>query len=98
MGTHGSVLFADGFETYMLIGQLTGTGNYNNYYQGSNLALDSSVFFSGTKAIRYRMPTTGSEVSNAIEKSLPGQDTLFMRVYERFQPNLAGNPGRPQRH
>jgi hypothetical protein len=89
--TNGNVLFADSFETYTSISQLTGSGSYNNYYQGSNLALDSSVFLSGPKAIRFRMPATGGEVSNGIEKRLSsGQDTLFMRAYVRFQPNYAG--------
>lgn len=89
--SHPNVLFADGFDTYTSVSQLTGSGNYNNYYQGSNIAIDSSTFFRGTKALRLRMPATGSEVANAIVKRIsPTRDTLFMRVYARFQPNYAG--------
>lgn len=37
------------------------------------------------------MPSTGSEVSNAIVKTInPGRDTLFLRAYTKFAPNYAG--------
>ena len=89
--SHPDVLFADGFESYGSVGQLTSSGNYDSYYQGSNIALDTSTFFSGSKALRMRMPSTSSEVSNAIVKNLsPKRDVLFMRVYARYQPNYAG--------
>src|SRR5262245_22326196 len=88
---NSNVLFADGFETYTSASQLTSSGHYNNYYQGSNIAFDTSTFFGGTKAIRLRMPASGSEVSNAIVKTIsPTRDVLFMRVYARYQPNYAG--------
>lgn len=88
---HANVLFADGFETYTSASQLTSSGNYNNYYQGSNIAFDTSTFFGGTKALRLRMPSTSSEVSNAIVKNIsPKRDALFMRVYARYQPTYAG--------
>jgi chitodextrinase len=88
---NASVLFADGFETYTSASQLTGSGNYSSYYQGANIAFDTATFFGGTKAVRVRMPATGSEVSNAIVKRVsPEQDRLFMRVYMRFQPNYGG--------
>jgi hypothetical protein len=86
-----NVLFADGFENYTSASQLTGSGNYNSYYQGSNIAFDTSMFFRGTKALRMRMPQSGGEVSNAIVKRIsPTRDTLFMRVYARYAPNYAG--------
>ncbi len=86
-----NVLFADGFETYTSASQLTSSGHYNNYYQASNIAFDTSTFFGGAKALRLRMPQSGSEVSNAIVKTIsPTRDVLFMRVYARYQPNYAG--------
>jgi len=89
--SHPDVLFADGFEGYTSVSQLTSSRNYDSYYQGSNIALDSSTFFSGSKSLRMRMPATGSEVSNAIVKNLsPKRDVLFMRVYARYQPTYAG--------
>jgi hypothetical protein len=85
------VLFADGFETYTSVSQLTSSGNYGNYYQGSNITIDTSTYFGGTRALRMRMPSTGSEVSNAIERAIsPKRDAIFMRVYARYQPNYAG--------
>jgi hypothetical protein len=88
---HSNVLFADGFDDYTSVSQLTSSGKYNNYYQGSNLALDTLTFFGGTKALRMRMPSTSTEVSNALVKNIyPTRDRLFMRVYARYQPNYAG--------
>lgn len=85
------VLFADAFEGYTSISQFTSSGNYSNYYQSSNLALDTTTFFRGTKALRIRMPSTGIEVSNALVKRIsPTRDSLFMRVYARYAPNYAG--------
>ena len=84
------VVFADGFESYTSVSQLTSSGNYTNYYQGSNLAFDTSTVFGGTKSLRMRMPSTGSEVSNAVVKNISDRDTLFMRVYARYQPNYGG--------
>jgi len=60
------VLFFDGFESYTSASQLVSSGNYSNSYQGSNLLIDTAQDFLGTKSLRMRMPSTGSEVSNAI--------------------------------
>jgi len=86
-----SVIFNDGFETYTSANQLTSSGNYSNYYQGSNITFDVSTLYAGSKSVRIRMPQSGGEVSNAIEKIIsPTRDTLFMRAYTRFAPNFAG--------
>lgn len=85
------VTFADNFESYTSPSQLTSTGGYLNYYQASNIAFDTSIFFAGTKSLRLRMPSTGSEVSNAIVRRIsPAQDIIFMRVYGRYQPSYSG--------
>lgn len=91
ISAHPNVLFADGFETYTSVAQLVSSGNYYGYYQGANIALDTSTFLGGTKALRMRMPATSNEVSNAIIRNIaPKQDTLFMRVYARYQPTYTG--------
>jgi len=88
---NANVLFADGFESYTSAGQLTSSGNYSNFYQGSNLAFDTTTFVGGTKSLRIRMPSSGTEVSNAIVKPIsPARDALFMRVYARYAANYAG--------
>lgn len=89
--SHANVLFADGFETYSSASALVGSGNWTNYYQASYVAVDSSVFYGGTKSIRLRVPTTTTGFGDAIVKRLPvEQDILFMRVYARYQANYAG--------
>jgi hypothetical protein len=86
-----AVLFFDDFESYTSVSQLTGSGNWNNYYQGSNLALDTATRLGGAKSLRMRMPSTGSEVANAVVKTIsPARDTLFVRAYIRYQPTYGG--------
>jgi polysaccharide lyase-like protein len=86
---NSSVLFADGFENYTSASQLS--TNYSNYYQGSNIAFDTSTFVGGTKSLRIRQPASGVEVSNAIVKTIsPARDALYMRVYARYASNYAG--------
>jgi hypothetical protein len=86
-----NVLFADGFESYTSAGELTSSGHYNNFFQVSDIAVDTATFFGGAKALRMRMPSTAVEVSNAIVRNIsPTRDALFMRVYARYQPNYAG--------
>lgn len=89
--SHPEVLFADDFESYSSPSQLTGSGNYDNYYQGSNLSFDTSVYFAGSRSLRMRMPSTGNEVANAIVRRLSvEQDVLYMRVHARYQADYRG--------
>ncbi|HEX7080829.1 MAG TPA: hypothetical protein VF329_07435 [Gammaproteobacteria bacterium] len=83
------VLFADGFE-YDSPNQFVSEGDYYGYYQQSNFALDESVHFGGSKALRIRMPASGGEVSNALVRNISPSDVLFMRVYARFQEDYQG--------
>lgn len=91
IASHPDVLFADGFEGYTSVSQLVSSGNYSGYYQGGNLAIDGSIAFGGSKALRMRMPATGNEVANAVVKDLAvKQDRMFMRVYARYQAGYSG--------
>jgi hypothetical protein len=90
IASNPNVIFADNFESYTSVGQLTSSGNYDAFWQGSNLAIDTATVFNGSKSMRMRMPQTGNEVANAIVKDLPPRDVIFMRAYWRFQPNYAG--------
>ena len=86
-----SVIFADGFDSYSSNNDLTGSGDWDNFYQAHNTSVDTTTSFSGAKSIRLRMPSTGSEVSNALVKNIsPAQDKLHIRVCARFQPGYAG--------
>ena len=42
VSAHPNVLFADGFEGYSSAGQLVSSGNYDNYYQSSNIAFETT--------------------------------------------------------
>lgn len=89
--SHADVLFADGFETYTSPSQFTSSGSYTNYWQTSTVVLDTAMFFSGTKAVRLRMPAIGGSYGNGVEKrNFPEQDKLFARFYHRFQADYEG--------
>jgi hypothetical protein len=93
IGANPNVLFADQFDTYTSASQLTSSGRYSGYYQTQNFAIDSSTFFGGSgKSLRIRMPQSGNEISNGLVKNIsPTRDSMFMRVYTRYQPNYAGS-------
>ncbi|MGH8626573.1 MAG: hypothetical protein ACREYC_15320 [Gammaproteobacteria bacterium] len=89
--SHPDVLFFDGFDSYTSNSQLTGSGNWHNFYQNGNIAFDLAVLYSGTKALRFTMPQSASEVSNAVVKTIsPSQDKLHVRACTRYQPNYSG--------
>ncbi|MGR9108178.1 MAG: fibronectin type III domain-containing protein [Gammaproteobacteria bacterium] len=85
IGSDANVIFADDFESYTSVSQLT--NNWNSYYQGSNtrIATETGNFFAGSKAVEFTLPQTASEVANALVKNVsPTQDTLFVRAYTKF--------------
>jgi hypothetical protein len=92
IATNPNVLFADEFENYTSPSQLTSSGNYSNYYAQQDFAIDTSTFFGGAKALRIRMPASGTtEVSNGLVRNIsPTRDSMYMRVYTKFQSNYAG--------
>jgi len=86
---NANVLFADGFDGYTSLSQME--SNYNGYFQRSNIAIDTSTFFAGSKSLRIRMPQTDTDVFNALIKTIsPARDKLFVRAYVRYQTNYAG--------
>ena len=85
-----AVIFADDFESYTSPSQLT--TKWTNAYQLPNIriATEAGSFYSGRKAIEFELPISTTEVSNAIKKSLsPGQDTVFLRAYMKFDPGYS---------
>ena len=86
-----NVLFADGFETYTTPTQLTSSGHYDNYYAQQDFAIDATTFSGGAKSLRMRMPQSSAEISNGLAKNIsPTLDSMYMRVYTRFQPTYTG--------
>jgi hypothetical protein len=89
IGSDSDVLFADDFESYSSASDLTSSGNYDSYYNSPNIAIDSSEVFQGSQSLRVRMPSGGASF-NAVIRSLPDQDTLYVRVYARYQSGYQG--------
>lgn len=92
INTDPAVLFFDGFESYTSTSQLISSGNWSAYYQASNTSITTTAanVFSGTRALQFQLPATSSEIANAVTKNLSSTyDTLFVRVYEKFQTGFA---------
>lgn len=83
IGADSAVVFADDFESYTSVGQLTNkwTSVYHNY----RLARESGSFFGGNQAIEFTIPRQSAELSNTAAKQLTQeQDVLFLRYYSKF--------------
>lgn len=88
---HSSVISADNFNGYTSNGQLTSVGDWDNFFQGGNILLDTGTVFEGARSLRMRMPSTASEVSNALVQTIsPDRDTLFLRAYTFYASNYTG--------
>ena len=89
-----AVLFADGFESYSSAAGLT--SKWSEAYHSANIrvATEAGNVFGGGKSLEFTVPHQSSEVSNTVAKVVsPGQDTLFLRYYARFDAgfNVVGS-------
>ena len=88
--SHPDVLFADGFETYGTVSQLTSNWKSVTQTAYTRLATESANVFAGSKAIEFRVPQQSAEVANALVRAVsPAEDTLFIRVYTKFDSGYA---------
>ena len=63
------------------------------------IATESANVFSGSKAIEFSLPISTTEMSCSLWKVLsPEQDTVFMRMYQKFDSGLLGADFKSQRH
>ena len=89
-----AVLFFDDFESYGTASQLT--TRWNNVFQLNNtrIATEPGNFYGGGKALEFKLPQTTVEIANAVVKNISTPaDTLFARVYTKFDPlyDIAGS-------
>ena len=79
-----AVIFADDFESYSSAAGLT--SRWSEAYHSANIriATETANVFRG-KSLEFTVPQTTNEVSNTVAKVVsPGQDTLFLRYYARY--------------
>jgi hypothetical protein len=80
-----AVIFADDFESYGGVANLT--SKWSQAYHTANLriAAESGNVFAGGKSVELSVPRTSSEVSNTLLKTVsPERDVLFLRYYAKF--------------
>jgi hypothetical protein len=91
-----SVIYADNFESYTSVSGLTSNGRWNEAYHTQNirLATEPGNYFSGAKALEFKVPQTTNEVSNTAVKYInPTEENIFIRFYAKFNSefNVAGS-------
>ena len=80
------VVYADNFESYNNVSGLTANGRWNEAYHTQNirLAIESGNYFSGTKALEFKVLQTSNEVSNTLVKNIsPTVDVVFIRFFAK---------------
>jgi uncharacterized protein (TIGR03382 family) len=82
-----SVILADDFEAYEDAAQLSERWDIVFQTQHVRIANEPDNVFEGRAALEFTVPQQNAELSNATDKILsPGQDTVFLRYYSKFQP------------
>jgi Fibronectin type III domain len=84
--SHPAVIFADDFESYSSVSQLTNNWSQLYHSQHTRIATEPANVFSGTRSLEFRVPRQSGEVSNEAVKNLsPAEDTIYIRVYTKFE-------------
>jgi hypothetical protein len=81
------VIFADDFEAYGSVSDLTSPGRWDEAYHSQNirLATEEDNYYSGAKGLELTVPQTGDEVSNTVIKYMnPTREIVFMRFYAKY--------------
>jgi hypothetical protein len=79
------VIFADDFESYATPADAKAHWGNGSGLNQMKIVTDPANVFSGTKSIEFDLPISTSEESCSLVKKLnPEQDTVFMRMYQKF--------------
>ena len=92
--TDPNVIFADDFESYTTVSQIT--NRWNQLYQQQHISVATAVnnVFAGSRSLEMRIPQQSAELSNAAVKLLnPTEDVVHVRAYTKFDAGFDGGPG-----
>jgi chitodextrinase len=90
IAANSSVIFADNFESYTSVSQLS--ANWSQLYGQSTMriATEAPNVYSGARALEFRVPQQTAEFVNAALKTVsPAESKLFVRVYTKFDSGYA---------
>ncbi len=90
IASDSAVIFADDFESYTSPTQLTSKWDEAYRLPNIRIATEAGNVFSGNKSLEMSLPISTKEISNSLVKRLaPGEDTVFLRAYTKFDPNYS---------
>ncbi|MEP7110438.1 MAG: hypothetical protein ABI760_20755, partial [Ferruginibacter sp.] len=89
IGSDPAVLFADDFESYTTVADLTGRWNEAYHTANFRIASEPGNVFHGARSLEFTVPKTNTEISNTVVKYIiPERDTLFLRYYGKFDSSF----------
>ena len=89
-----AVIFADDFESYTSVDQIKTRWGNGSGLTRMRIATEATNVFSGNKSVEFTLPVTTTEIGVGLIKILnPEQDTVYMRMYQKFDPgyNITGS-------
>jgi hypothetical protein len=89
-----AVIFADDFESYTSVDQIKARWGGAGGLVRMRIATEANNVFSGNKSIEFTLPVSTVENGVGLIRPLsPGQDTVYMRMYQKFDPgyNVTGS-------
>src|SRR5437764_6095837 len=80
-----AVIFADDFESYTTPADAKAKWGNGSGLAQMRIATESANVYSGSRAVEFSLPISTTEESCSLIKVLsPEQDTVFMRMYQKF--------------
>src|SRR4029079_19442269 len=85
IGADPGVILRDNFESYTPPADAKAKWENGSGLAQMRIATESANVYSGSKAIEYTLPISTTEESCSLVKLLsPEQDTVFMRMYQKY--------------
>jgi hypothetical protein len=88
-----AVIFADDFESYTTPDHARTRWGAGGGLVRMRIATEANNVFSGNKSIEFTLPISTSEQGVGLIRRLSGYDTVYMRMYQKFDPgyNVPGS-------
>src|SRR5204863_942650 len=85
IGNDPAVIVADDFESYTDVSQLSTKWNRVGWPKWMKIATAPGTFYAGKKSLEITLPVSATEIAASLGKDQLGKDTVFMRMYEKWE-------------
>ena len=85
-----NVIFADDFESYSSVADLTSKWSRAYHYENIRIATEPGNVFAGSKALEFTVPQRNTPWGQSVVKVVdPERDVLFLRYYTKIDPEYS---------